>query len=219
MAKHLDLEEQEQLDQLKHFWDKYGNAITWVLIAVMGSFAAWNGWNWWQRNQGAKAAALYEEMDSAAAAKDLERIERVLTDMRADFGGTTFTGQAGLLAGKVLFENGQADKARAALQGVIDGSKDAGLQAVARLRLASVELEAGQAEAALKVLQASAPAAFEPLLADRRGDVLMAQGKADEAKAQYQAAWNALQPLSDARRLVAIKLAALGVAVEPEARS
>ena len=58
MAKHLDLEEQEQLDQLKHFWAKYGNAITWVLIVVMGSFAAWNGWNWWQRNQGAKAAAL-----------------------------------------------------------------------------------------------------------------------------------------------------------------
>lgn len=219
MAKHLDLEEQEQLDQLKHFWARYGNAITWVLIVVLGAFAAWNGWNWWQRNQGAKAAALYEELDTAAAARDLARIERVLTDMRADFAGTTFAAQAGLLAGKVLFENGQADKARAALQGVIDGSKDAGLQAVARLRLASVELEAGQADAALKVLQASAPAAFEPLLADRRGDVLMAQGKSDEAKAQYQAAWKALEPGSDARRLVAIKLAALGVAVEPEARS
>lgn len=219
MAKHLDLEEQEQLDQLKHFWAKYGNAITWVLIVVLGSFAAWNGWNWWQRNQGAKAAALYEEMDAAAVAKDLARIERVLTDMRADFGGTTFAAQAGLLAGKVLFESGETDKARAALQGVIDGSKDAGLQAVARLRLASVELESGQADAALKVLQASAPAAFEPLLADRRGDVLMAQGKPEEAKAQYQAAWNALEPRSDTRRLVAIKLAALGVAVAPEART
>jgi hypothetical protein len=35
MAKHLDLEEQEQLDQLKHFWNQYGNLITWVLIAVL----------------------------------------------------------------------------------------------------------------------------------------------------------------------------------------
>jgi predicted negative regulator of RcsB-dependent stress response len=219
MAKHLDLEEQEQLDQLKHFWASYGNAISWLLIVVFGSFAAYNGWNWWQRNQGAQAAALYEEMDSAVLAKDTARIERVLTDMRADFGRTTYAAQAGLLAGKSLFEAGQADKAREALQGVIDSSPDAGLQAVARLRLASVELEAGRADAALQVLQASAPAAFEPLLADRRGDVLMAQGKADEAKAQYQAAWNALSPRSDARRLVAIKLAALGVALEPEARS
>ncbi len=219
MAKHLDLEEQEQLDQLKHFWAKYGNAISWVLIVVFGSFAAWNGWNWWERNQSAKAAALYDELDSAVVAKDLDRTERVLTDMRADFARTTYAAQAGLLAGKTLFEAGQHDKARAALQGVIDGSKDAGLQAVARLRLASVELEAGRADDALKALQVSVPAAFEPLLADRRGDVLMVQGKPDDAKAQYQAAWNAMEPGSDARRLVAIKLAALGVAVEPETRS
>jgi predicted negative regulator of RcsB-dependent stress response len=51
MAKHLDLEEQEQLDQIKHFWDQYGNLITWVLIAAFGSLAAWNGWNYWQRDQ------------------------------------------------------------------------------------------------------------------------------------------------------------------------
>jgi len=220
MAKHLDLEEQEQLDQLKHFWAKYGNAISWVLILVFGSFAAWNGWNWYQRNQGAKAAALHEEVERAALAKDLERTERGLADMRAGFGSTTYAAQAGLLAGKVLFEAGQLDKARAALQGVLEGSRDDGLQAVARLRLASVELEAGRADAALQVLQTAAPAAFEPLLADRRGDVLMSQGKTEEAKAQYQAAWKALAPRSDVRRLVAIKLAALGVTVEqPEARS
>lgn len=220
MAKHLDLEEQEQLDQLKHFWAKYGNAISWVLIVVFGSFAAWNGWNWYQRNQGAKAAALYEEVERAALAKDLERTERSLADMRSGFARTTYAAQAGRLAGKVLFEAGQHDKARAALQGVLDTTQDDGLQAVARLRLASVELEAGRADAALQALQTPAPAAFEPLLADRRGDVLMSQGKTDEAKAQYQAAWKGLEPRSEVRRLVAIKLAALGVSVEqPEARS
>ena len=37
MASHLDLEEQEQLDQLKHFWKQYGNLITWVLVLVLGA--------------------------------------------------------------------------------------------------------------------------------------------------------------------------------------
>ncbi|MCU0941913.1 MAG: tetratricopeptide repeat protein [Hydrogenophaga sp.] len=219
MAKHLDLEEQEQLDQIKHFWARYGNAISWVLIVVFGSIAAYNGWNWYQRNQGAKAAALYEELDRAVVAKDLARVERVLGDLRSGFAGTTFAAQGGLLAGKALFEGGQADKAREALQAVVDAAGDEGLQAVARLRLASVELEAGRADAALQLLQAKAPAAFEPLMADRRGDVLMAQGKADEARAQYEAAWKAMPPGDQLRRLIAIKLAALGVAVEPEARS
>ena len=44
MAKHLDLEEQEQLDQLKHFWSRYGTLITGVLVVVLGAFAAWNGY-------------------------------------------------------------------------------------------------------------------------------------------------------------------------------
>lgn len=218
MAKHLDLEEQEQLDQIKHFWAKYGNLISWVLIAVFGSIAAYNGWNWWQRDQAAKAAVLFEEVDRAVQAKDLERLDRVLSDMRADFGRTTFSAQAGLLAGKAQFEGGQLDKARETLQAVLNESKDEGLQAVARLRLASVELQAEKPDAALQVLQAKAPAAFEPLLADRRGDVLLSQGKTEEAKAQYEAAWKALDAGNEMRRLVAVKLASLGVAVDAEAK-
>jgi predicted negative regulator of RcsB-dependent stress response len=68
MASHLDLEEQEQLDQLKHFWKRYGNAITWLLIAVLGTFAAYNGWQLWQRKQGAEAAVMYDQLEAAAQA-------------------------------------------------------------------------------------------------------------------------------------------------------
>lgn len=218
MAKHLDLEEQEQLDQIKHFWAKYGNAISWLLIVVFGGFAAYNGWNWWQRNQAAKAAVLYEEVDRAVQSKDLDRVGHVLADMRADFARTTFAAQAGLLAGKALFDGGQLDKAREALQAVLNESKDEGLQAVARLRLASVELQADKPDAALQVLQAKVPAPFEPLLADRRGDVLLAQGKTEEAKTQYEAAWKALDAGNEVRRLVAVKLASLGVAVDAGAK-
>ena len=52
MATHLDLEEQEQIDALKAFWNQYGNLITWVLVIGSAPIAAWNGWNWWQREQG-----------------------------------------------------------------------------------------------------------------------------------------------------------------------
>jgi predicted negative regulator of RcsB-dependent stress response len=64
MAKALDLEEQEQLDQIKHFWNKWGNLISWLLIAVLGSYAAWNGYQYWQRDQAAKAAVLFDEVFS-----------------------------------------------------------------------------------------------------------------------------------------------------------
>ena len=73
MAKQLDLEEQEQLAEIKHFWNEYGNLITWALIVVFGSIAAWNGWQYWQRTQAAQAAAMYDEVERAAQAGRHER--------------------------------------------------------------------------------------------------------------------------------------------------
>lgn len=213
MAKHLDLEEQEQLDQIKHFWAQYGNLITWVLIAVFGSMAAWNGWNYWQRSQATKAAALYDEIERAALASDADRMERALSDMKDKFGGTTFAAQGGLLAGKTLFDAGKTDGARAALSWVAESAPDDAYKAVARLRLVGLDIEAKSFDQALKTLEAPVPKSFEPLVADRRGDVFMAQGKTEEAKTQYQAAWRGLSDRAEYRRLVEVKLASLGVAV------
>ncbi len=211
MANHLDLEEQEQLDQLKHFWAQYGNLITWVLIAVFGSFAAWNGWNYWQRTQATKAAALYDEIDRAAVARDADKMARALTEMQDRFGGSTFAAQGSLLAGKTLFEAGKPDAARAALVWVSDKSSDEAYQAIARLRLAGLDIEAKAYDQALKTLEAPMPKAFEALAADRRGDVYLAQGKTDEARQQYEAAWRGFSQRAEYRNLVEIKLASLGV--------
>ena len=65
---------------------------------------------------------------------------------------------------------------------------------------------------ALKQLDAVDGTAFEALAADRRGDVLLAQGKIDDAKAAYQKAWAAMDPKVDYRRLVEAKLNVLGAA-------
>ena len=213
MAKHLDLEEQEQLDQIKHFWAQYGNLITWLLIAVLGSMAAWNGWNYWQRSQASKAAVLFDEIERAAVASDTERMERALADMKDRFGSTTFAAQSGLLAGKALYDAGKADGARAALTWVADKASDDAYKAVARLRLVGLDMEAQAFDQALKTLEAPVPKAFEPLVADRRGDVFMSQGKSEEAKTQYQNAWRGLSEQAEYRRLVEVKLAALGVSV------
>ena len=100
MATHLDLEEQEQLDQLKAFWKQYGNLVTWALIAVLAAFAAWNGWNWWQRDQSVKAGAMFDELESAAGTGDAERAARVFADMKSRFPRTAFTQEVQLLSDK-----------------------------------------------------------------------------------------------------------------------
>ncbi len=211
MAKHLDLEEQEQLAELKHFWKRYGNVISWVLIAVLGAVAAWNGYQYWQRNQSSQAAVMYDEVERAAVAGDVPKLERVMADMKDRYAGTAYAEQAALLAARIYHDKGNLDAAKGALAWVAGKGKDAGYQSVARLRLSGMLFETRAYDEALQQLSAPMPKDFAPLAADRSGDILLAQGKKTEAKAQYQSAYKGLDERSDYRRIIEIKLNALGV--------
>lgn len=211
MAKHLDLEEQEQLDELKHFWKQYGDFITWGLIIVLGAFAAWNGYHYWQRSQAAQASVMYDEVERSVQSGDVARIDRSLADMKERFGGTTYAQQAGLLAARAYYDKGNIDSSRAALAWVAGKASDEGYQAIARLRLAGLLLEKKAYDEALEQASGSFPKGFAALAADRRGDILAAQGKKAEAKAEYEKAYKDLDERAEYRRLVEVKLNALGV--------
>jgi predicted negative regulator of RcsB-dependent stress response len=212
MATHLDLEEQEQLDAVKHFWKRYGNLITWLLIAVLGAYAAWNGWNWWQRDQATKAGAMFDELDRAAQTGDADKASRVFGDLKERYPGTAFAQQGGLLTAKVQAENGKADAAQSTLAWVEANATEFEYQTIARLRLAGLLLDGKKYDDALKQLDAATAGGFEALVADRRGDVLFAQGKPEDAKAAYNKAWKAMDPKIEYRRLIEAKLTALGAA-------
>ena len=211
MATQLDLEEQEQLDQLKAFWNQYGNLISGLLIVIAGAYLAWFGWNWYQRDQGIKAGAMYEEFDRALQAADAERAGRIFGDMKERFPRAALTGQAGLAAAKLAAEKGQADAARADLAWVVDSASESEYRTIARMRLAGLLLDEKKYDEALKQLDGVDGGEFQALAADRRGDVLMAQGKAEEAKAAYAKAWAAMDAKVDYRRVVEAKLNVLGV--------
>ena len=217
MANTLDLQEQEQLDDLKAFWKQYGNLITWVITACLLAFAGWNAWGWYQRDQATKASAMFDELDKAAAAGDSDKVGRVFGDLKARFGGTAYAQQGGLLTARVQYEKGQADGAKASLTWVAEHATEDEYRSIAQLRLAGVLLEAKQYDAALKALDAAPVKEFAGLVADRRGDVLLAQGKPAEALTAYQAAHKAMSDKLDYRRLIEAKLTALGAPPAPAA--
>jgi len=212
MATNLDLQEQEQLDEIKAFWKQYGNLITWVITLVLAGFAAWNGWNWWQGKQAVGASAMFDELDRAAQGGDAERAGRVFNDLKDRFGRTTYAAQGGLLAARVQAEKGQVDAAQASLAWVADKAGDAGYKALAHLRLAAVMLDKKAYDEALKELDAVTAPEYAALAQDRRGDVFLAQGKKTEAATAWLAAWKGLGETLDYRRVVEAKLNTLGVA-------
>ena len=211
MSSHLDLEEQEQLDELKHFWKQYGNAITWLLILVMGSYAGWNGYQYWERQQSAKAAALFDEVERTAAAGDAAKMERAWNDMKDRFPGTTYAAQSALLAARVFQQADKSEAAQVALKWASDNASDEASAQLARLRLANLQVQQKSFDEALKTLSKPFQASFAGLAADVQGDILMAQNKSPEAIKAYADAWRQLSDNAEYRRLVAAKLNALGV--------
>jgi predicted negative regulator of RcsB-dependent stress response len=210
MSSHLNLEEQEQLDELKHFWKKYGNAITWFLIVVMGAYVAWNGFQYWERQQSTKASALFDEVERSAAANDAAKLERSWNDMKERFPRTTFATQSALLAAKVFQQSDKPDAALTALKWASDNASDEAGSQLARIRLANLQSQMKSHDDALKTLSKPFQPAFAGLAADIRGDVLVSQNKSAEAIQAYTEAWAQLADNAEYRPLVAAKLNALG---------
>jgi len=213
-TQHLDLEEQEQLDQLKAFWAKWGNAITWLLSAALIAYASWTGWQYWQRDQAQKAAQLYGELEQAAQNSDVEKARRILQDMHSNGSGAALTQHAQLLVAKVLFDADQAQDAKAVLSAAQSATDDAGLAASIALRLAAVAMKEQQWDAALKYLDGDWPKSYGALVADRRGDILQAKGERAAAIEAYQTAYSSLNSGTLYRQMVGVKLNALGVSIE-----
>lgn len=205
-----DHEEQEQLATLKAWWNQYGNLITWLLIIGLAAYAGWTGWNYYQRSQTAQAGQLYEELQKAVVANDNGKIQRAASDMTAKFGSTAYAQMAALAAAKAAFDANDLKTAKAQLQWVVDNGKNDEYKAIAKIRLAGILLDEKAYDEGLKLLAGEFPAQFAGPVADRKGDILVAQSKIEDARAAYKTALDKTDEKNPARQLIQLKLDALG---------
>jgi len=204
-----DLEEQEQLAELKAWWKQHGNLVLGTVAAVLLLFAAWNGWRWYQRAQALEAAALYENLQQAARMSDGKAVRDAAGGILEKYAGTAYAPLAALVSAKVNYQAGDLKTARAQLQWAVDNARQEEVRAIARLRLATVLMDDNAYDEAMKMVEAKPAEGFEALFASMRGDILSAQGKRAEAKTAYKAA---AEKSTDAasRETLRSKLDALG---------
>jgi predicted negative regulator of RcsB-dependent stress response len=206
-----DLEEQEQLAALKAWWKDHGNGVIGIATLVLAAVAAWNGWNWYQRSQAARAGALYDTLQKAARGNDVNAARDAAGSILENYPRTIYAPLAALISAKIQFQAGDLKTARAQFEWVVDHASSDEIRSIARLRLANVLLDDNAPEAALKVLEAKPEPSFEALYASQRGDILAAQKKVAEARAAYRTALEKSSPDNGAlRETLRLKLDALG---------
>ena len=174
--------------------------------------AAYNGWRWYEREQSRTAAGAYGQLEQAVQARDAAKVQTLANSIVEHYGRTTYAVMAALQAAKLNAETGELAKAAEQLQWVIDESGHEELKAIARVRLAGVLLDEKKYDAALQALVFDAPAAYLPTVLDRRGDVLLAQNKTEEARAAYKDALAKADAQHPLRAIIQLKLDALPAA-------
>jgi len=182
------LNEKEQWQRVLAWLREQG---PWILAGVALALAVFGGWHYWQNRTEQRdlaAASRYEQVIDAFSANDVSAGMRLADELGKAFPGTAYADQANLAAARVEVEQRQLDQAAARLQQVLSSTRDTELALIVRLRLARVQLAQGNADAALKTLDAAKPGAFAARYAEVRGDVLLAKGDREGALKAYREA-------------------------------
>jgi predicted negative regulator of RcsB-dependent stress response len=207
----LDLEEQEQVAELKAWWQQHGNLIVAVILAAALAFAGWQGWRWYQGSQASQAAAQFDTLARAAQAGDAKALRDAAGTLIESYPRTLYASMAALVAARFYFDRNDLKSARAQLQWVIEHSPSDDFRDIARLRLAAILLDEKAHDEALKLLEAKHAPAYDSQYAALRGDVLVAKNQPAEARAAYQLALEkAAKDQGAFRESVRMRLEALG---------
>lgn len=204
-----DLQEQEQIDEIKAWWRQYGKLVALFVVAAALAIAAIQGWRFYQTRQGYEAGELHTQLQYAAIAGEHKKVRDIATALADKYSRTAYASFAGLAAARAAFDSADFAGARAHLQWVVEHARDSETRDIARLRLAAVLFEEKQYDAALKALEAKHSDAFGSLYADLKGDVLSAQGKAADARSAYQLALDKSDAKSPYRPIIQLKFDAV----------
>nr|WP_222939041.1 YfgM family protein [Duffyella gerundensis] len=165
---------------MRRFFANNGKALAVGVIIGIGALAGWRYWTGHQVSNSAEISANYQKVTQAMQGDRPQTLEAVAKF--ASENNNTYGALAALDLAKQYVDQQQLDQAATQLQTGLKATKDENLQAVLNLRLARVQLQQKQAEAALKTLDAVKGEGWSAIIADIRGEALLSKGDKQGAR-------------------------------------
>ena len=206
----LDLEEQEQVDELKALWKKYGSYVTKGAIAFFVIYGLFQGWGYYQNKQSLSASELYQSI-TVLDEKNTKEIMQKTQKLIDDYSGTPYAGRAAILFAKASYAEGSKDKAKEKLEWASKHAKESATESIALIQLGQILLEDKKYDEALKKANDVDNEGYLGLANDLKGDILNAMNKKEDAKKAYLEALKRFGPKDPYARFTQEKLEALGV--------
>ena len=186
----------DQLGELKDWWQRNGKPlVTGGLLALVVVFG-WQAWHKYQSNQSQGASILYQQLLEATLTPDGQpdtaRVADLANKLKNEYAGSAYAQFGGLFVAKVAVDTGKLDDAASELKVIVEKPASVTLGEVARQRLAQVLAAQGKVDDALKLLEGDSDKAFLASREELKGDLLVQQGRTEDARAAYEKAKAAL---------------------------
>jgi len=205
------LDEHEQGELVQKWLRENAMAIATGIALGLVLIFGWQQWKVHRAGQGAAAAAQYQALTDAVEAKKPDEALKVADSLRKEFPSSTYAVLAALQQADIAIGKNDLATAASALDWARQNAGLDSLKALVDLRSARVKLAQGDADAALKLIDALPKGDYAALAGELRGDALLKLGRTDEARTAYQ---EALSQVSDAaaqgRGVLQMKLDDLG---------
>lgn len=185
--------EDEQVEALRRWWDENGRSTIVAIVVALAAGFGWQGWQARQESQRETASDLYQamlrELGPGAAGGATGASSELAAQLMQHYSSSTYAQFAALHLAAAAVNDGDLAEAEAQLRWTLGKAEPGSDTArVAQLRLARVMASSGNTEQALSVLAGAEVGAYAASYAAARGDILLAAGRDDEARAAYEQA-------------------------------
>jgi predicted negative regulator of RcsB-dependent stress response len=182
--------EQEQLAQLKAWWDKWG---TWLLSGVLIIVLSFSGWRYWQSSQlsqATTASMTFDMLEVSQQAGQFGEVTREARRLMQDYPRSPYAAASALMVANHYIAQGDFEEAQAALEWVIDAHVDQTFKDTAALRLTRLHINAQRYELAQQTLDsistALMPAATRAQYDYHQGLIFKFAGDSEQAQRAFE---------------------------------
>ena len=177
--------ENEQVDALKRFFVENGKALAVGVILGIGALVGWRYWSSHQEDGARETSQGYQA--ALAQVKAGDPATYTAAEKFAAGEKNTYGAFAAMELAQKFVDANQLDKAEQQLQTALAAASESHLKSVISLRLARIQLQLKQPDAALKSLEGIKGEGWSAIVDDLRGDILLSKGDKQGAKAAWQA--------------------------------
>jgi len=197
--------EQEQIEAIKAWWKNYGKVSLLVFLLGIGLSYGWKMWQRSQQNFSQQASLIYDQMLSSYNQQNQDAFIAEANSLSKEFTKTPYANMANFMLASQAVQKGELDKAYQELKKIMESTNDSKVRQIARVRAARILLSKNELKAALALLDKVDNEVFISEINEVRGDIFVAMGNSEKARASYKEALTKLPKEESSRPILEMK--------------